>query len=49
VPALEYQPPPLLSHPSPPDNLKHLSDSDWFLLENLLARELNLKSQAALH
>jgi hypothetical protein len=40
---------PNLLHPQPPGNLEHLSDSDWFLLGNLLARELSLKENLPLH
>jgi len=35
--------------PPLPSNLRHLSDADWFLLGNLLNRELHLKSQQPLH
>ena len=34
--------------PEPPEDLQHLSDSDWFLLSNLLARELLLKEHSPL-
>lgn len=34
--------------PPPPENLKELSDGDWFLLSNLLAREQYLASQSLL-
>jgi hypothetical protein len=34
--------------PPPPENLKDLSDGDWFLLSNLLAREQYLASQSLL-
>jgi hypothetical protein len=33
----------------PPDNLLDLSDSDWFLLSNLLLQELNSKESSPLH
>lgn len=35
--------------PPPPDNLAQLTDSDWFLLSNLLAREELLKSSSPVH
>ena len=34
--------------PDPPESLQHLSDSDWYLLDNLLARELKLKEASPL-
>lgn len=34
--------------PEPPPHLSHLSDADWYLLDNLLARELKLKEQSPL-
>ena len=40
---------PLPQNPPVPKNLRRLSDSDWHLLDSLLARELHLKSQASLH
>jgi hypothetical protein len=36
-----YNPEP--EFPPPPEHLQHLTDSDWHLLDNLLARELKLK------
>jgi hypothetical protein len=39
----------LPEHPPIPKNLRCLTDADWYLLDNLLARELHLKSQAHLH
>jgi hypothetical protein len=33
----------------PPEHLQSLSDSDWFLLNNLLAREMRSKAQSSLH
>ena len=46
-------PQPNLLNPEPelpplPENLQHLSDSDWYLLDNLLARELQLKERSLL-
>lgn len=40
-----------LEQPQPPvpENLHLLSDADWFLLDNLLAREMHLKEKASLH
>ena len=35
--------------PCPPNNLKNLSDADWFLLDNLLQRELLLKQHSKVH
>lgn len=35
--------------PAPPQNLLHLTDSDWYLLSNLLAREELLKSKSLVH
>ena len=37
------------SVPPPPEHLKNLADSDWFLLNNLLAQELHLKSHSQVH
>ncbi len=34
--------------PPPPKHLSHLTDSDWFLLDNLLYRELRLREQSPL-
>lgn len=34
--------------PDPPESLRHLSDADWYLLDNLLARELKLKASSPL-
>jgi hypothetical protein len=34
--------------PQPPENLSHLTDSDWYLLDSLLNRELKLKEQSPL-
>jgi hypothetical protein len=46
------QPPSFLNpepeHPLPPQNLSHLTDADWYLLDGLLCRELNLKEQSPL-
>lgn len=42
-----YSPEPEL--PKPPHNLSHLTDSDWYLLSNLLAREELLKSRSLVH
>ena len=46
------QPPTFLNpepeFPEPPPHLSHLSDADWYLLDNLLARELKLKEQSPL-
>ena len=44
------QPPSSLNpeHPPPPENLQHLSDADWFLLSNLLLREMYLKERSPL-
>jgi hypothetical protein len=36
-----YNPEP--EFPPPPEHLQHLTDSDWHLLDNLLARELKLR------
>jgi hypothetical protein len=41
-----YNPEP--EFPPPPEHLKHLTDSDWHLLDNLLARELHLKERSPL-
>jgi hypothetical protein len=38
-----------LALPDPPENLRHLSAADWLLLDNLLARELNLKEHSPVH
>jgi hypothetical protein len=38
-----------LEVPPPPEHLKNLADSDWFLLNNLLAQELHLKSHSQVH
>jgi hypothetical protein len=35
--------------PRPPRSLRKLSDSDWHLLDLLLAQELRLKEQLPLH
>jgi hypothetical protein len=35
--------------PLPPRSLRKLSDSDWHLLNHLLAQELELKDQLPLH
>ena len=40
---------PLQPQPPLPENLKHLSDADWHLLDSLLMRELNLKLTSQLH
>jgi hypothetical protein len=32
--------------PPPPKNLQHLSDADWFLLDQMLAREMR---ESAMH
>jgi hypothetical protein len=46
------QPPSILNPepewPEPPESLQHLTDADWFLLDNLLARELKLKELSPL-
>lgn len=34
--------------PQPPKNLQHLSDSDWFLLDQMLAREMKQQSESSL-
>lgn len=34
---------------NPPQSLQSLSDADWFLLSNLLAREELLKSRSRVH
>ena len=34
---------------NPPQNLQNLSDADWYLLSNLLAREELLKSRSRVH
>ncbi len=34
--------------PDPPKHLQHLTDSDWFLLDSLLCRELKLKESSPL-
>ena len=34
--------------PEPPQELSNLTDSDWFLLDNLLAREMKLKEVSPL-
>ena len=34
---------------NPPPELKSLSDADWYLLSNLLAREELLKSRSQVH
>lgn len=34
---------------NPPESLQSLSDADWFLLSNLLAREELLKSRSRVH
>ena len=39
------QPPSL----QPPEHLQNLSDSDWYLLSNLLARETMLLSHSQVH
>ena len=35
--------------PPPPEHLQSLSDSDWFLLNNLLAQELFSKENSRVH
>jgi hypothetical protein len=35
--------------PPPPEHLKNLADSDWFLLNNLLAQEMQLKEHSRVH
>jgi hypothetical protein len=35
-------------YPHPPENLSHLTDADWYLLDGLLYRELRLKEQSLL-
>ncbi len=34
--------------PQPPKHLQHLSDSDWFLLDQMLAREMKQQSESSL-
>ena len=34
--------------PEPPPHLQHLTESDWFLLDNLLAREMKLRQSSPL-
>ena len=34
--------------PEPPPHLQHLTDSDWFLLDNLLVREMKLRDRSPL-
>ena len=41
--SLQKEPPP------PPEHLQNLSDSDWFLLNNLLAQELHSKEHSRVH
>jgi hypothetical protein len=38
-----------LELPPPPEHLKNLADSDWFLLNSLLAQELHLKAHSPVH
>jgi len=49
---VSLQPPSFLNpepeFPEPPPHLSHLSDADWYLLDNLLAREMKLKEQSPL-
>ena len=35
--------------PPPPEHLQNLADSDWFLLNNLLAQELYSKEHSQVH
>jgi hypothetical protein len=35
--------------PPPPEHLQNLADSDWFLLNNLLAQELAVKERSSVH
>jgi len=44
-------PSPFLSPPlpQPPENLQHLSNSDWYLLDKLLEQTLEARSQESLH
>jgi hypothetical protein len=46
------QPPSFLNpepeHPLPPENLSHLTDADWYLLDGLLCREMALKEHSLL-
>jgi hypothetical protein len=35
--------------PPPPEHLQSLADSDWFLLNNLLAQELAVKERSSVH
>jgi hypothetical protein len=35
--------------PLPPEHLQNLSDSDWFLLNSLLAQELQLRDHSPVH
>jgi hypothetical protein len=39
---------PLLPEPPPPQNLSHLTEADWYLLDGLLCREMKLKEQSPL-
>ena len=49
---VSLQPPSSLNpepeYPKPPPHLQHLSDADWYLLDSLLARELQLKAVSPL-
>ena len=49
---VSLQPPSFLNpepeHPLPPENLSHLTDADWYLLDGLLCREMALKEQSRL-
>ena len=39
---------PEADYPPPPENLSHLTDSDWYLLDSLLCREMKLKEHSRL-
>jgi hypothetical protein len=41
--SLQQEPPP------PPEHLQNLADSDWFLLNNLLAQEMYSKEHSRVH
>jgi hypothetical protein len=41
--SLQQEPPP------PPEHLQSLADSDWFLLNNLLAQEMYSKDHSSVH
>jgi hypothetical protein len=46
---LSTLPSPQEEPPLPPEHLQNLSDSDWFLLNNLLAQELHSKERSRVH